>query len=75
MAGGNGRRRKEPKNAPTALTRCARNASFAAVMALDAFASAMMGNMPLAVTRARSSVEWLREALREAQSWLENVDK
>lgn len=74
MLGENRRKRSSHNDGPTALTRAARNASFAAVMALDAFASVMVGNVPLAVTRAKSAVEWLREALREAQSWLENAD-
>lgn len=71
--GRNGKsRRHAPKDA-SALSRAARNAAFAAVLALDAHAAESKGDRKTAILRATSVKEWLLESQRETRSWFDSI--
>lgn len=72
--GRNGKKRRHhAPNETSALTRAARNAAFAAVLALDAHAAESKGDRKKANLRATSVKEWLLESQRETRAWLDSV--
>lgn len=71
--GNNGKKTPKPTDGASALARAARNAAFAAVVALDAYAAESKGDRKQAVLRATSMKEWLRESQRELRVWLDSI--
>lgn len=74
MPTGNGKKSRSPKPNAAPLARAARNAAFAAAVMLDAHQAENKGDRDMAIKRGQSAVQWLKEALREIQDWLEHAD-